>query len=182
MELDDLKNTWSELGMSGKSTAELRMMTKIQNHQKVKRVRLRFVLEGVLLLFFLTTYYEALDGVEKSMWINVLLATSAVAFVAVRVIGWLATRKPIKQGSIKISLATFLKELKMLSKINQVTSALFGLVFILYFTSNLQMNKPQYMVIAALVIILFLLVFWSEKIWSSRIMVLENVLIELEEK
>ncbi|MEM8567845.1 MAG: hypothetical protein AAGA02_04630 [Bacteroidota bacterium] len=182
MELNDLKETWTG-GMANevKSQAELIKMTQLQNHPDLKRARLRLVIEGVILILFLGMYYEALDGAEKSLGVNILLVISCTAFVVVRFAGWLAIRKPIKYDNISTSMIAFLKELKRISRITQVTSTVFGLAFILYFISGLELRTVHYPIILGMIITLILLVFWSSRIWNQRTTTLEKILVEFDE-
>ena len=58
MEFDDLKSNWQHAGKPTKSVAELQLMTRVQQHPRLRRIRLKLLIETVLI----SAFFAALPG------------------------------------------------------------------------------------------------------------------------
>ena len=181
MELENIKSHWQNTGKSKKNQTELLMMTKIKNHPKIKRIRVKLIIEAILLIVFLAVFYEGFDGAFKPLWANILLIVTTIAYIVVRFIGWLVLRNPIKEDNLKKSLISFQHTLKRMAISILLTSFLFGLAIISFFTSSIDFTKGKYFVLAGMIISLILLVYLSSRKWTKRIKGIKTTLIEFDD-
>lgn len=169
MELDNLKSNWKKAGIGKKSQNELSLMTRVNNHPNIKKFRIKFIIEMILILIFLATYYDGFDGATKPLWANLLLIVTAISYIIVRFIGWLVLRNPIKGDNLKISLINFQNKLKRMAISVLVISFLFGASIILFFASSIGFTKGKYLILAGMILSLILLVYLSSRNWFKRV-------------
>lgn len=180
MELDNLKSNWKKVGVGKKGQNELLMMTKIKNHPNIHKIRIKFIIEAILIIVFLAAYYDAFDGANKSVWMNLLLIFTTTLYIIVRFIGWFVLRNPIKGGNLKKSLIGFQYTLKRMSILILLTSLLFGTAIISFFTSSIEFTQGKYFVLVGMIISLILLVYLSSRNWLKRIEGIKKTLIEFD--
>ena len=180
MELDDIKSDWKNTGKGKRNQNELLKMTKIKNHPNIKKIRIKFIIEAVLLTIFLAVFYEGFDGATKPIWANTLLIISTTAYIIVRFLGWLVLRNPIKDGNLKKSLISFQNKLKQMAISILLTSFLFGSAIISFFTSSIDFTQEKYFVLAGMIITLLFLVYLSSRNWIKRIKGINETIIEFE--
>ena len=181
MELDNLKSDWKKTGLGKKNQNELLMMTKIKNHPAIKRIRIKFIIETILILAFLVVYYDGFDGATKPLWANVLLIGATIAYLIARIAGGLLLRKPIREGNLRKSLASFQKQLKRMAAIILCTSFLFGSAIISFFTSSINFTQGKYFILAGMLLSLVLLVYLSSRNWLKRVQGINKTLIEFSD-
>ena len=181
MELDTLKSDWKKMGAGKKDQKELLMMTKIKNHPNIKRIRIKFAMEAILLVAFLCVYYDGFDGDSKPLWANVLLIGVTAIYIIIRFIGFLALRNPINEGNLKKSLSRFLQNLKRMATSILLTSLLFGVAIISFFASSVNLTKGKYFMLAGMILSLMLLVYVSRRNWLKRIEGIKTTLAEFNE-
>jgi len=180
MEIDNLKSNWKKAGQGKKNQTELLMMTKINNHPKLKRIRLKLIIETILILVFLAVYYDGFDGATKPLWANMLLIGTTTAYIIARFAGWLVLINPIKGDDLKKSLSRFQQVLKRMAISILITSFLFGLAIISFFTSSIHFTTGKYVVLAAMIVTLLVLVYVSSRNWLKRMNSIKATLIEFE--
>ncbi len=169
MELEDMKATWQGAGKQARNNHELSKMTKVSNHPKLRRIRAKLLIEVILLTTFLLTYQNAFDAPEKPLWTNVLLAVFGLLFVLNDVAAYLLVIKRVKGTSIVASLVRLVALLKKLSVWSVVSSMLFGLSLILFFSVGLTFDDTKYLILAGMVITLCALTYGSYQNWKSQI-------------
>ncbi len=169
MNLEELKSNWEKAGIEKKSQAELLMMTKIQNHPKLNRIRLKLIIESVLLIAFLIVYHNMFDGGNKPLWANITLIISAALFIFTDLIGYLTLQNPIKGNNLRESLNNLHLKLKRITVFSLTVSLLFGLSVILFFTSTIIFTTGKYLILAGMIITMFVTMYLSYKYWIVRI-------------
>lgn len=180
MEFDNLKSNWKKTGQGRKNQTELLMMTKIKNHPSIKRMRIKLIIETILIIAFLAVYYDGFDGATKPFWANILLIGTSTAYIVIRFIGWLVLRNPIKEGNLKKSLVSFQCTLKRMAITILISSFLFGSAIISFFTSSIEFTQGKYFILAGMIISLILLVYLSSQHWRKRIEGIKTTLIEFD--
>lgn len=180
MNIDNLKVEWGNIGSNQKSPKELLMMTKINNHPNIKRMKIRFMIEAVALIAFIVLYYDAFDGTSKPLWANILLIGAASVYIITRFSGWLLLRNPVKENNLKQSLQLFQKNLKRKVISIILTSFLFGTAVIIFFTSVIDFTKGKYIVLFFMVLIFICLIYLSIRNWIKKIKIINKTLEELD--
>lgn len=178
MELDNLKSNWKKVGAGKKGQNELSIMTNVKNHPNIKKIRIKLIIETILIIVFLAVYYDGFDGATKPLWANLLLIVTTVSYIIVRFIGWLVLRNPIKGDNLKTSLINFQNKLKRMAISVLVTSFLFGSSIILFFASSIDFTKGKYLMLAGMVLSLILLVYLSSRNWFKRVEGINTTLID----
>lgn len=181
MEFDNLKSNWKKVGVGNKDQKELWMMTKIKNHPNVKRIRIKFLIEIILITVFLAVYYDGFDGDTKPLWANLLMIGATISYIIARFVGWLILRNPIQGDNLKTSLTSFQKKLQRMAFSILLTAFLFGSAIILFFTSSIDFTKGKYFVLVGMVLSLVLLVFLSSRNWFKRVDGIKTTLIEFKD-
>jgi len=178
MEFDNLKSNWKKAGVGKKDRNELLMMTKIKNHPNIKKIRIKFIIETILLVVFLAVYYDGFDGATKPLWANLLLIVAAISYIFVRFIGWLVLKNPVKGDNLKTSLVNFQNKLKRMAISVLVTSFLFGTAIILFFASSIDFTKGKYFILAGMALSLILMVYLSSRNWFKRVDGINTTLLD----
>ena len=179
MEFNELKSNWKESSGTSKSQSELKIMTSIKSNSKLKRIRLKLIIESTLLTLFLFSFYTMLDGNTKPIWLNILLGFSILLFIINGITGFLTLNNPINGINLKESIETFLIKLKKLSIMSIVCSLLFGGTLILFLTDSVNLNQNKYFLLIGMIITLVIVVYFSYRNWNYRINRIENVIKEL---
>jgi hypothetical protein len=181
MELDDLKSKWKKVGEGKKGKNELLMMTKLKNHPNINRIRIKFLIETILIIVFLLAYYDGFDGAAKPLWANLFLIGAMISYIIARFVGWLVLRNPIKGDNLKTSLIAFQSKLKRIAISVLLTSFLFGLGIILFFASSINFTKEKYLVLAGMGLSLILLIYLSSQNWFKRVKGINATLLEFND-
>ncbi len=181
MEFDNLKSNWKKAGAGRKDQKELLMMTKIKNHPKIKRIRIKFIIETILIIVFLAVYYDGFDGATKPLWANLLLIGTTSLYIIIRFVGWLVLRSPINGDNLKASLLTFQNKLQRMAVSILLSSFLFGLAIILFFATSIDFTKGKYFMLAGMILSLILLVYISSRNWFKRVESINATLLEFND-
>ncbi|MEQ8358026.1 MAG: hypothetical protein RH860_00970 [Cytophagales bacterium] len=180
MEIDSLKSNWKNTGSGLKDQKELLMMRKIKNHSNIKRIRLKFIIESVLVLFFLAIAYEAFDAGNKALWANLIFLGGIIFYLIVRLAGLLLLRNPINGNNLQSSLMSFKIKLQRMAFAVLLSSLLFGLSIILFFSSSVDFSSEKIYLLTGMLLTLFLFVFLSSRIWFKRVETINVTLKELK--
>lgn len=180
MNLDELKSNWENAGTGKKSREELFMMTKIRNHPKLNRIRIKLVIESILLIAFLIVYNNIFDGGNKPLWANITLIIGAALFMLTDFIGYLTLQNPISGNNIKNSLNAFHLKLKRITFFSLIASFIFSLSVVLFFASTVVFTKSKYLMLAGMIITMIVLIYVSYKNWMLRINLIRSAEIEFE--
>jgi len=181
MEYDNLKSNWKKTGSGKKNLDQLMGMTKINNHPKVKRMRIKFLIESLLLVVFIALYYDGFDGADKPLWANLFLISTTTIYIINRFFGLLVLRNPIHQNNLKQSLIDFQRKLKSIA-ISIVASAfLFGCGVIVFFISSIQFTTSKYVMTFIMFLLLILLTALSSRNWIKRIQHIKSSLKAFED-
>ena len=180
MELEDLKSGWQNAGGTSKTEAEILKMTKITNHPSLKKIRTKLIIEAVMLTFFLTVYYDWFDGDKKPVYANVLLVCSLLAYILNDVIGYISLLQPIRGSNLKTSVEKYLAGIKRLSVLSIFFSFVYGVCFIVFFTSLINFNKEKSFILLGIMVLLVQAMLWSYRIWKRWIKALRQQVRDME--
>jgi hypothetical protein len=169
MELNDLKSGWQNAGGALKSEVDLQKMTRITHHPSLKKIRIKLIMETIGLVFFLFIYYDWFDGDKKPFYVNLLLVSSLLLYISNDVIGYISIARPIRGINLKLSIQNYLTRLKRLSFFSLITSLLYSVSIIVFFTSVINFTKEKRLLLAGIIIVLFQMFLLSFKIWTKRI-------------
>ena len=181
MNLNELKTSWQNFGTGNKNISELEMMTKMSNHPKIKRIRIKLTIEIILLAAFIIFYNNLFDGENKPLWITVLLVASALLFILNDVLGYVNVVNPFKEITLKHSLNHYFFKLKRLAFFSILSSLLFGTSVIMFFTFTIDFNSRKYMILAGMILTMLAMVFLSYRNWTQRIAQVRSTQMEFEE-
>lgn len=174
MELEDLKSDWQHADVPFRNDADILKMTQIKNHPSVKKIRTKLMVEIIGFVLFLTVYYDWFDGDQKPLYANVLLVSSLLLYIVNDVIGYVSIVKGINELNLKASLGRYLARIRRLSVYSLICSLLYNLSFLLFFSSVIHFTKEKSFLLLFLVIVLFQMLFVSQRIWNKWIKSLEQ--------
>lgn len=180
MELEDLKSGWQNAGTAFKNETDLLNMTKIANHPTLKKIRIKLISESIFLLLFFAIYYDWFDGDKKPFYANVVLVTGLLLYVANDVIGYVSIAKPIRGLSLRLSITNYCARIKRLAVSSLVFSFLYSISLIVFFTSVIHFTREKRLLLVALAVILFQLMFWSYRVWTKRIKSLKQQVKDID--
>jgi len=174
MELKDLKSEWQNAGGLFKSEADLLKMTKIMNHPSLKSIRTKLIIETIGFVFFLVVYYDWFDGDQKPTYANALLVSSLLFYIVTDVIGYVSVVTRIGGLDLKISLEKYLKKIEQLAVYSLICSVLYGVSFLVFFSSVIHFTKEKSFLLLGVVIVLIQMLLWSHRIWTKWIKKLQQ--------
>lgn len=180
MDLENMKANWKQTGSGKKDQNELLNMTKITNHPKLKKLRLKFIIEATLISIFVVVYYNGFDGQNKPLWANIFLIAAAVAYIVVRFSSWQLLKNPVKKCDLKSSLNKFESELKVMALSIWLSALGFGLGIILFFASSIELTTEKYIYLGFMLLSLVALIYVSTRNWKNRITSINNAIQEFE--
>jgi len=169
MEINDLKSGWQSIEVPFKSEADLLKMTQIKNHPSIRSIRTKLIMETISMVLFLTVYYDWFDGDKKPLFANALLVIGLLLYIATDVIGYISISKRIHGADLKISLDRYLAKIRSLANYSLISSILYSVSFLLFFSSVIQFTKEKSFILLGLVIVMVQMVFWSQRIWRKWI-------------
>jgi len=169
MELNDLKSSWQNAGGHFKGKTELADMTRITHHPSLKKIRRKLIAETIFLLFFLFIYYDWFDGDQKPLYANLVLVIGLLLYIANDIIGYISVAKPIHGSNLKLSISSYFSGIKRLAVFSLTFSLLYSICLIVFFTSVIHFTREKRLLLVALAILLFQLIFWSFRVWNRRI-------------
>ncbi len=169
MEFQDLKSDWKNARSAVKSEADLLNMTKLIKHPTLKKIRIKLISEMVFLLLFLVIYYDWFDGNKKPLYVHIFLVAGLLLYLVRDIVGFMAIVKPINGSNLKISANKYVARIKRVSIFSLISSLVYSISFIVYFTSVITFSKEKGFLLLGLVIVIFQLMLWSYRIWNKRI-------------
>lgn len=182
MELDDLRSEWESAGQPPKTKEDLLRMTKIAHHPSLKKIRIKLLLETVFLLFFLIVYYDWFDGGQKPLYANIVLIIGLLLYIGNDIIGYISIAKPIMAFNLKLSVANYSSRIKHLALFSIIFSFLYGACLIVFFSSVIHFTREKRLLLVALALVLFQVIFWSSRVWKRRIQSLEKQVNDFEDE
>jgi hypothetical protein len=169
MELFELKSKWQNAGNDLKNETDLLSMTKITSHPTLKKIRMKLITETIFLLIFLVIYYDWFDGDKKSISTNIFLIVSVLSYIFNDIIYYISIEKLISGSNIKNSIQNYLSRIRRLSIFSIGFSFMYGISLIVFFASVISFTREKSFILLGLIIILFQLMFWSNRVWTKRI-------------
>lgn len=181
MEIDDLKSDWKNAGKNVIEEDGLKRMTSINHHPTLKKIRRELLINTLILVGFLAVYYDAFDGQNKPIWLNMLLVTSACLYTINNFIGYLMIKNPVKAGNILVSIRKQVLLLRRLSITTLLSSVLYSITFIAFFSITIEFSPAKYIILAVMVIIFVVTRYFSYKRWIDQINHFGQVLTDFKE-
>ncbi len=182
MELDELKGTWQQAGSSAKSKEELNQMTSLRKNPRLKRIKVRLMIESILTLILIIIAITGLDGGEKPLWINITLVAAGLIYILNRVVGFQKLKSPNLNGTTKSICEAMLEDLKRLSTTSTVSALFLTSALILFLTININFTAQKGYTLVGMIITMFSLIYLSTTVWRRQIDALKSVIDELSEK
>jgi len=179
MEFDDLKSDWQNTGSASIDEKHLRQMTRVSQHPTLKKLRLKMIIEVVLLSMLLFVYYDGFDGAKKPLYANVLLVFAIGCYIANNVIGYIFIKNPVKGNNILLSIQAQAKVLKRLSVLSMLFSFVYAAALLLFFSSSIEFTLKKYLLLATVCVVSVILFFFSFKNWKTKIIHFEKLHEEL---
>ncbi len=173
MELNELKSGWQKAGSNYKTEADLKRMTKLNQHPTLKRIRTKLIIETILLSFFLVVYYDWFDGDQKPLYANLLLFTGALLYILNDVIGYISLAKPVMKENLRSSVQHLLSKLKRLSMLSLLVSFLYSVCLLAFFLSVITFTKEKSFILLGMILVLTQVTHISYKLWRNWIVKLE---------
>ena len=181
MDLDELKSTWDQSGGRKKSQSELQWMTRIKNHPKLGRAKIKLIIETILLVAFLSVYHDVLDGGNKPLWLNYTLIGSVLLFISNNIFGYLTLLNPVQGDNIALSLKNLKFKLRRLFILSMVSSFVFGVALMLFLSFNANFTPKRYVLLAGMILTLGIMTYLSYKTWLSRMNQINQSAMEFSE-
>ncbi len=169
MNIDDLKSEWQHAARELHTEKELAMMTRVRNHPALRKIRIKFVIEIAALTGLLFLYYDALDGAEKPIYINILLISSILLYILNNVLGYIQIQNPPVSGNIRESLEMQARSLKRLARLSMVSSVVYAAASLLFLTYQTVFTQRKYIILSALIIVFAQLFYYSRISWKRKI-------------
>ncbi len=174
MSIDEIKSNWKNVEGDNRSQNEISKMTQLKNHPKLNRLRIKFIIETIALVFFLLVFQDFFDAERHSQTMNLLLALSAVLYVVNDVYGFFVIKNPIQGDNLIESSKVFLKKLKFLSITSISSSLLFSIMVIVYFSSIVILDKRRLILLGIFALTLIGMFIIMARDWKGKISKIEE--------
>ena len=169
MDMNELKSTWQSADNPKRSEKELAVMTTVRKHQQLRRIQLKLAIESTFLIVFLSTYYDALDGDRRPLWLNVVFLGSVLLYILNDVAGFINITRLTQGATILDALKSLVLRLRRLKVFSLFTSTLFGLSLIAFLSSGINFTALKLGVLAGLVATMVGLMYVSHRVWNQWI-------------
>lgn len=169
MDINDLKSEWQNAGNSSVDVEKLKLMTKVNQHPALKKLRTELLFDALVLTAFLILYYDGFDGDKKPILVNVFLIASILIYIGNNVFGYILIKNPVKAENILTSVERHFVVLKRLSITTVIASVLYAITFTLFFTISLPATPKKYIAIAVMIIIFGAVRYAYYKRWQEKI-------------
>jgi cation transport ATPase len=173
MELNELKAGWQNAGGNYRTEADLERMTKLNQHPTLKRIRIKLIIETVVLSFFLFVYYDWFDGDKKPLYANLLLFAAVLLYILNDLIGYISLAKPVMKENLRSSVQHLLSKVKRLSILSLVISFFYSVCLLAFFLSVITFTKEKSFIMLGMILVLAQLTHISYKVWRNWILKLE---------
>ena len=173
MELNELKSGWQNAGGNYRTEADLERMTKLNHHPTLKRIRIKMIIETVVLSFFLVVYYDWIDGDKKPLYANLLLFAGVLLYIFNDVIGYISLAKPVMKENLRSSVQHLLRKVKRLSILSLVISFFYSVCLLAFFLSVVTFTKEKSFILLGMILVLVQVTHISYKVWRNWILKLE---------
>lgn len=169
MDINDLKSEWQSAGNSSVDVEKLKLMTKVNQHPALKKLRTELFFDTLILTAFLVFFYDGFDGNKKPILVNAFLIASILIYIGNNVFGYILIKNPVKAENILASLEQHVVVLKRLSVTTIIASVLYATTFTLFFTISLPSSPKKYIAIAVMIIIFGAVRYANYKRWQNKI-------------
>jgi len=180
MENDKLKSIWNSVPTVQKSNTELTEMLKERNHPVLKAIKKQALFELVAFSIFLFCYYSMLDGTEKPLLINLLLAFAIVVNMFHHLKGYRLQQHFRASENIKDDLKSFAAKLKTYQLETIINKIVFVAGMGVFFTNGIKFTANKWLAIGIILIIFTIQLVLLNRIWMNRIRKIKATIGEFE--
>ena len=138
-------------------------------------------MELIGLIIFLFVYYDWFDGDKKPFLANIFLVAGLLLYILNDAIGYISLTRLIKGTSLSESIQNYLKRIKQLFMLSVLTSALYSISLIIFFTAVIDFTEKKKILLGGIVIIMTVMIILSIKTWKERIRKLEQQMSDMEQ-
>ena len=146
-----------------------------------KPAKVKLIIETILLVAFLSVYYDILDGGNKPLWLNYTLIISMLLFIGNNIFGYLTLLNPVQGDNITTSLKNLKLKLRRLLILSVVSSFVFGVALLLFLSLNVHFTPKKYALLAGMILTLGIMTYLSYKTWLSRMNQINQSAMEFSE-
>lgn len=180
MELDALKSAWKNIEAPDKTSEEIQLMLKENNHPVIRGVRKQLLIEILGWSAFLLVYYTMFDGDRKPLVINLGLVIPILFSLAHNLTGYGLAKHFIPGTSIKESLQYYLSKVKMYAIISVVSRVFLWVGFLLFFTYNIRFTSSKYLILGIAIAIFLGQLTLLSRVWLTRLKKLKASLADFK--
>ncbi|MCF0070071.1 hypothetical protein LZD49_06280 [Dyadobacter sp. CY261] len=169
MNIDDLKSDWQHADQEIHSEKELAMMTRVRNHPVLRKLRVKFVAEIIALTAFLFLFYDAFDGNQKPLFVNILLIISILLYIINNALGYSQIQNPSVNSDIRASLARQTQRLKKMAILSLSSSVFYAGALVFFLTYRTVFTQHKYIILSILIFVFMLMFYYSGISWQRKI-------------
>ncbi|RFS20695.1 hypothetical protein DVR12_19245 [Chitinophaga silvatica] len=174
MEPNDFRNNWKNISTPNLSSKSIYDMLKTNTHPVLRNAKLQVTIESIFLVLFLITYYTALDGQDKPLYINIIFAGTILLNVIQQLTIFNLPSYISAESNIRTSLKSYKRNLSRFYILTIVTRISFMFGFILFSTSNIIWGTNKLISLMLLVVIFFIQLILFQRTWYKRIINIRN--------
>ena len=180
MDINEMKSNWQNASASKRTPQELAMMTTVHKHPQLRRILAKLFIESVLLILFLSVYYDALDGDKRPQWLNIIFIGSVLLYILNDVVGLINILRLTRGPNILLALRSLEARLSKLKVLSLVSSLTFGLALIALLSSGITITTPKIAILIGMIITLIVFLYLSYRNWNQRIGRVSESIAEFE--
>lgn len=169
MEIDELKSAWNQVSTPEKTNEEIKLMLSENRHPVLKGIRRQAAIEIAGWSVFLVCCYSMFDGVNKPLWVNIMLALSVIWAILHNLMGYRFAKYLINGNTIKESLMNYLSNVKLYARVSVSSRIFFAAGLLLFFTYNIHFNSSKYLSLGIIILIFTIQIALLYRLWVSRL-------------
>lgn len=169
MEPNDFRDTWKNISSPNLSAKSIPDMLKSNSHPALKKAQLQVTIESICLILFFITYYTALDGDSKPLYINIVFGSTILLSVIqqlsiFKMPGYINT-----ESDLRSSLKSYKNNLSRFYILTIITRITFLIGFMLFSTYNIDWGTKKIIFTGIIILIFSIQLILFQRIWYKRI-------------
>ncbi|MEL6651286.1 MAG: hypothetical protein AAFQ87_10830 [Bacteroidota bacterium] len=183
MDLEQFKSAWQateERSAKQVSINELNQIMKMKTQKSMGRMRLRLIIEAVLLTLFLFLFYNGFDGYNKPWALNVLLGLAVGGTVIHKLYALRFIHLGLQGESLKESLRFLSQRFRQQGGVSALLLVGYNVAWLLYASVNVELTQYLALALVVVLIVILTVAFFTWRSWNKRAQEMEGHLTELE--
>lgn len=169
MELNELQNSWKGIKTPRLTDQQIYTMIKQNDHPSLQKGQKQVLIESACFIIFLFLYYTMLDGNKKPFYINAILVGTVMLNIIQQLSVFALNKNIGAADNIRNTLKGYSGKLSRYYIFTIVTRLGLMAGIIIFSTYNIVWDTNKIILLALLMAVFSIQLFFFHKLWKSRI-------------